>query len=167
MSKQKSQPEIIIQQQKRKSFSMRVNPAGQVIVSIPRYVKPNSREVKKFIKHGLAKLAAHIPDEQAPPLHDAESIRACVDHWAGVMNLHPKRVQMREMTRKWGSCSSIGSVTLNTALYWLPQHLVDYVVVHELAHLEVLDHSPKFWALVEQYMPDWEARRKEINTYRV
>lgn len=167
MSNHKPQPEIIIQQQKRKSFSMRVNPAGQVVVFIPLDIKPNSSAVKRFIKHGLDQLAMHIPEAQTPPLHDAESIRARVDYWAGVMNLHPKRVQMREMTRKWGSCSSKGSVTLNTAMYWLPQHLVDYVVVHELAHLAVLDHSPKFWALVAHYMPDWETRRKEIDKYRV
>jgi len=146
---------------------MRVNPAGQVIVLIPIYVKPNSRAVKKFIKMGLEKLSEHIPTEQALPLHTAESIRQMVDKLAAVMHLHPKRLQMREMTRKWGSCSSKGSVTLNTALYWLPAHLVDYVIVHELAHLQILDHSPNFWALVEQHIPDWEARRQEIDGYRV
>jgi len=71
------------------------------------------------------------------------------------------------MYRKWGSCSGRGNITLNTALYYVPQPLAEYVVVHELAHLKIFNHSPEFWALVGQYLADYAERERELDRYRV
>ncbi len=159
--------DVKIKQQNRRSLIMRVNPAGEVIVLIPKHMNPESHQVKVFIKHGLKKLKKIIPAEKREQIHNAYSIRQMVTAWAAVMGLNPGRVQMRTMYRKWGSCSSNGNITLNTALYWLPDHLVEYVVVHELAHLKVFNHSPTFWALVGQYIPEYETYEHELNTYSV
>jgi predicted metal-dependent hydrolase len=160
-------PEIEIRQQRRKSLVMRVTPAGGVVVLIPRWMKPNHPQVKSFIAEGMSKVNGFLPAETPIQHHDAESIRQLVDEWAAQIGVKPARVQMRTMYRKWGSCSSRGSITLNTALYWLPRHLVEYVVVHELVHLRILDHSPAFWVLLEQYQPDREALERELDTYRI
>lgn len=165
--KQPESPAVEIRQQRRKSLAMRVKPDGTVVVSIPTWVKPSHPQVKKFIKDGLAKLERHIPAEKPQPRHDAPTVRARVKHWAAQMGLAPKRITLREMTRKWGSCSSNGNITLNTALFYVPDHLLDYIIVHELAHMTHFDHGPQFWALVGQYVPDYAVYERELDGYRV
>lgn len=148
-------------------MAMRITPAGDVLVLIPPWLRQTDRRVRRFIQHGLEKLSAHIPAQRSQRLHTSADIRRLVAEWAQRLDVKPGRVQLRPMTRKWGSCSSRGSITLNTALEYLPPHLVEYVVVHELAHLVVFDHSPAFWALVGQHLPDYEACRRELESCRV
>ncbi len=71
----------------------------------------------------------------------------------------------RFMRSQWGSCSSDGRISLNTHLVKTPERLIDYVILHELCHLVHHDHSRRFYALMGQHMPDWEARRGELDGY--
>ena len=66
---------------------------------------------------------------------------------------------------RWGSASADGRIRLNWRLMHLKPALIDYVVVHELSHLRVMDHSPQFWDAVGQVMPDYSARRKELRDH--
>lgn len=159
--------QVKIRRQKRKSLSMKMTQLGDVYVYIPHWMKPTHPEVKRFIRDGLKQLAPHLPTELPEQLHNAGTVHALVATWSERMTLYPKRVQMRQMTRKWGSCSSKGNITFNTALYYIPYQLVEYVVVHELAHLQELNHKPPFWALLGQYLPDYKALEAELLTYRV
>lgn len=63
---------------------------------------------------------------------------------------------------RWGSCSRRSGIRLNWRLIHLPLELVDYVVAHELAHLSEMNHSPRFWAVVETLYPNWKAAREEL-----
>ena len=80
------------------------------------------------------------------------------------MRVRPKRVQFRDMTRKWGSCSTTTNITLNARLCWVAPRLAEYVVCHELAHLKEFGHGAGFQALMSQYMPDWHERERELNS---
>jgi predicted metal-dependent hydrolase len=156
-----------IRRQNRKSLAMRVTAAGDVVVYIPTWLREDHPQVRRFIADGLEKLGDHIPAEKPPALHTAADVRAMVHDWAERLGVAPARVSFRAMTRKWGSCSSRGSITLNTALFHVPLPLVEYVVAHELVHMIVFDHSPAFWALLAEHIPDCEARARELERYRV
>jgi predicted metal-dependent hydrolase len=63
---------------------------------------------------------------------------------------------------RWGSCNSRGEVRLNWRLLQAPPHIINYVICHELAHLKQMNHSAKFWAVVEQLFPDYKTAEKEL-----
>ena len=71
-----------------------------------------------------------------------------------------RRITIRDNLSRWGSCSRDGSISLNLRLLFMPQTILDYVIVHELAHTRYRSHGPRFWALVGSVMPDHKERRK-------
>ena len=71
----------------------------------------------------------------------------------------------RYMTSQWGSCSAAGRLSLNTHLVKAPLTLVDYVLLHELCHLQHLHHGAAFYALMDAELPDWKKRRRQLNGY--
>ena len=72
------------------------------------------------------------------------------------------RVLVREQRTRWGSCSADGTLRFSWRLAMVEQELIDSVAVHELAHLEVMDHSRAFWDVVLRAMPDAKERRKRL-----
>lgn len=72
------------------------------------------------------------------------------------------RVAIRNQRRCWGSCSSLGNLNFSYKLLFLPPHLTDYIVVHELCHLLELNHGQRFWELVAEQIPDHRERRHEL-----
>ena len=75
------------------------------------------------------------------------------------------RISIRSQRSRWGSCSKKGNLNFNYAIASLPPALMDYVIVHELCHLSVFNHSPQFWALVKQTVPDYHALRAQLRTH--
>jgi predicted metal-dependent hydrolase len=71
-----------------------------------------------------------------------------------------ERASIRQQRTRWGSCSRKGSISLNARLLLMPAAVVDYVLLHELCHTVQLNHSPRFWALVERHDPDYKAHKK-------
>ena len=73
-----------------------------------------------------------------------------------------QNLTIRDQKTRWGSCSALKNVNLNLKLIFLPPHLVDYVIIHELCHTQVLSHSSSFWKLVATYFPDYKEARKQL-----
>lgn len=94
--------------------------------------------------------------------HASEEIKHRVEAWARLAGYAPRRVLVRDQRRRWGSCSPDGTLRFNWRLIMLPARLLDYVVVHELAHLVRPHHRPSFWAEVERLIPDYAERRAEL-----
>ena len=83
------------------------------------------------------------------------SIRSRVDCWAYTLGVRPKVVRVQRMTRKWGSCSTTGIVTLAVDLADQEQGFQDFVIAHELLHLRVPNHGKLFKALMTVHVPGW------------
>ena len=77
------------------------------------------------------------------------------------------RITIREQKTRWGSCSSKGNLNFNWKLILLAPELLDYVVVHELAHRREMNHSKNFWKIVEAELPDYRERRRRLKECRI
>jgi predicted metal-dependent hydrolase len=152
---------ITIRRQQRTSLMMRLIPGG-IEVFIPRWMKKDSPKVRAFIQSGLEKLGGSVPPIPTEQTSRAQ-IEAMVKTWARRVGVQPGRVQFRAMSRKWGSCSSRDNITLNSRLTWLPAHLAEYVVLHELVHLKIFNHGKDFKAMMHSHMPDWLERERELD----
>ncbi len=78
------------------------------------------------------------------------------------LSVSPAGVVVRDLGYRWGSCNRKGGVYFHWKLLQLPVRLIDYVIVHELAHLAIAHHGPAFWGSVERALPDWRERKAEI-----
>ena len=95
------------------------------------------------------------------------------DAWAVVRRrgrahgLEPRDIRIREQRTVWGSCGRDGVLRLDRKLARVPKRVFEYVVVHELCHLEHRDHSPAFWSLVRTILPDYEERKAWLEAHEV
>ena len=90
----------------------------------------------------------------------AEILPQRVAHYAPLMGVTPTGVKITSARTRFGSCSGKNSLCFSWRLMLYPAEAVDYVVVHELAHIRHHNHSKSFWRTVEQFMPDYKERRK-------
>jgi predicted metal-dependent hydrolase len=77
------------------------------------------------------------------------------------------KVAIRNQRSRWGSCSKKGNLNFNYRIAFLPAHLSDYIIVHELCHLREFNHSMRFWDLVAKAVPDWKTCRAELRKIRI
>ncbi len=83
-----------------------------------------------------------------------------VDYYAELNKLKYQKIRITSAKKRWGSCSANNNLNFSWRLVMAPMEIVDYVVVHELAHIKEKNHSSKFWQVVERIMPDYKQRRK-------
>lgn len=97
-----------------------------------------------------------------------EDILRLVEHRIDLYNKYYQfdfnDIKIKRMKSRWGSCSSKRNLNFNRRIIELPDRLIDYIVVHELCHLQEMNHSRKFWSLVAQAMPHFKVLKKELQT---
>ena len=88
-----------------------------------------------------------------------------VDIYSKKMNLFPTSIKYRKNKRTWGSCNYKNGLNFNILLMKFPIELMEYVIIHELAHIQHKNHSKNFWDLVESYCPDYKKREKIFKSF--
>ncbi len=94
-----------------------------------------------------------------------EQIPRRVAYFARQMGVTYGRITIREQKTRWGSCSSKGNLNFNWKLMLMPEEILDYVVVHELAHRREMNHSERFWTIVAEMLPDYRERRRRLKEW--
>lgn len=94
-----------------------------------------------------------------------KQIPSRVAHWAEKMSLSPADIRFRKTKRQWGSCSSKNVLSFNTMMLKLPEDVIQYIIIHELAHIRHKHHQKSFWQLVEAYLPQYKMQVKELKNY--
>ena len=157
----------------RKTLAIYIRPGGLVEVRAPQ--RCPKRDIDRFvsskakwIEEKRALMLARRQGAPDPALEKAlrakakELLPRRVAHFAGRMGVSPTQVKVTGAKARWGSCSSKGNLNFSWRLMLADEGAIDYVVVHELAHLREMNHSPRFWAVVEAAMPDYRQRRLQL-----
>ena len=160
---------------KRKTLALQVQADGSVTVRAP--LRTSRYKIDSFVeKHrawiekqrqklaGLKKNVHVITEAERSAGKEAAKriFPARAEYFARRMGVTYGRITIREQKTRWGSCSRAGNLNFNWKLVLMPPEILDYVVVHELAHQKELNHSPAFWAVVEKDLPDYRRRREEL-----
>ena len=163
---------------RRKTVAIQVTSEGKVVVRAP-YRCPRSF-IESFVRGKEDWVLKHLEQAQAnlekrrasarPPLSAEERARYIkiardiftrkVEYYARIMGVSYGRISIREQKTRWGSCSSKGNLNFNWRLILAPEEVLDYVVVHELAHRREMNHSKAFYAIVESVLPDYRRAQK-------
>ena len=164
----------------RKTTAIQINEKGDIIVRSPysvsrRKVEQMLREKQDWIeKHQKAikerenSRREMTEQERREGIERAKQILpARIQYYAKIMGVTYGRITLREQKTRWGSCSSKGNLNFNWKLALMPDEILDYVVVHELAHRMEMNHSDKFWKIVEPVLPDYRERRKGLKECRL
>jgi hypothetical protein len=161
-----------------KNLSLTVSRNGQVGLTVPKYFPIFLAE--KFLKEKaewLLEKIAHwekitinpIVGNKKDYLEKKENTLALVEqkinHFNRYYNFEINGLSIKNQKTRWGSCSTAKNLNFSYKLVYLPEDLVDYVIVHELCHLKEMNHSGRFWDLVEATIPDWKTRRKALKNH--
>ena len=158
---------------RRRTMALEVTRDALVVVRAPLHagdaaVAAFVASHERWLKGALARRIAHNAAHPEPTEEERKALiaRAKTElpqrtaYWSAVMDLTPASVKITSARTRFGSCSGKNSVCFSWYLMRYPDEAIDYVVVHELAHLRHHDHSPAFYALVERYLPDWRERMR-------
>ena len=162
----------------RKTLAIQITSDSRVRVRAPRQM--SRAEIESFLtekeswvlKHlrNMTQTGTSASDPASAPLSDSERRRYIhmareiftrqVCFYADRMNVSYGRISIREQKTRWGSCSSKGNLNFNWRLIFAPEEVVDYIVVHELAHRKEMNHSRAFYNVVASVLPDYKVQEK-------
>ena len=164
----------------RKTMGLEVKPDGRIYARFPRRTPDKTartfiREHSRWIVEKWLMMEQRREKTQMRPRRDYEENSALeriyrkrakerlleqTAYFAKIMNVTYGTVRLSSARTRWGSCSARGNLNFHWKLILMPPEVLDYVVVHELAHRREMNHSPRFWAIVEKVLPDYKERRR-------
>lgn len=159
----------------RKTMGIQVKRDGQVIVRCPVWVTDaNAHAFAAIHKDWILKQCEKIRERQSRQVTLTEEEKLRYRQQAKIvlqertafrasnMGVDYGKITIRDQVTRWGSCNAKGDLSYNWKLILLPAQLLDYVVVHELAHRKEMNHSARFWNIVERELPDYRQLRKRL-----
>ena len=137
--------------------------------TIEKFIQKHAKEIIKKIQNseyyflfGKKYLKNGIDVEELYKQKTPQIVLPFLYRYSKLMNLHPSKVSFRFNKSRWGSCSVKNSLIFNYYLAKLPEDIIEYVVVHELAHIKHKNHQKEFWDLVSKFIPDYKERIKRL-----
>lgn len=158
-----------------KHMRLSVYPDGAVVVTAPRFfgigaierfVAKHADWVQSQVQRAKGRTVIRIARRDIPTLKEralAYAETKCRE-FADLYGFEFRKISIRAQRSRWGSCSERGNLSFNYKIAALPEHLAEYVIVHEICHLGAFDHSRTFWDLVAKVVPDHKARRREMRS---
>lgn len=156
-----------------------ITPDGSVRVS--RSPRISIRDVEKAMEEKYDWIMVKIKDQVLRPkkllshysakdfTENKGKARALVIERLAYFNVFYKhrigKIYIRNQKSRWGSCSGRGNLNFNYKIVFLPKELQDYLIVHELCHIQQMNHSETFWKLVSQTVPEWKSLRAQLQEY--
>ena len=162
---------------KRKTLAIEIKIGGEIIVRAPKGIKKSKIDAfikakeswilkaqKQQIEKGNNEYHRELSKEEIAKLKtDAASyIPVRVKYYSQIMGLVPTSVKISSAQKRFGSCSAQNALNFSYRLMMYPVDAIDYVVVHELAHIKHHNHSRDFYNLIKKYMPDYKEREKKL-----
>ena len=142
---------------------------GAVIITAPKYIAKEATLLIKKANWILKKINQQNLKMNKPNLYTKEKFIQIVERTAKELiyetGIKPNKIRIREIKYAWGSCSSNKNITINLKLMAYSKEVIRYVILHELCHIKHMNHSKKFWELVENYMPNYKEVKKEFNFF--
>ncbi len=146
---------------------------GKVIVKVP--IKLKEQQIKDFInkkanwiykniKKEREKIKIEEKIEQEDLVRLQWIVKNSIEKYSKLLNIKPNKVKIKDIKYAWGSCSIKKNITINQKLAAKDAKTIEYVVLHEMCHIKQMNHSKKFWSLVEKYMPDYKEYKKMLRS---
>ncbi len=132
------------------------------MAELDRIVEKHREWIEKKLSQKTEDFIGKISDEDTAFLRKIAKnvLSKKVEYFSGLMGLSPKKIRISSARKRFGSCSSKGTVSFSLYLMLYPESAIDLVVVHELCHLRFMDHSKDFYGLLGKYLPDFKERKK-------
>ena len=152
-----------------------VSTSGRLQMSVPSYT--STFLAKRFLSTSRAVIRKKLPikDPSSQRARDAkkkllmkkarEYLPYRLEYYAKLYGYSYDHIRLSHAGTRWGSCSSNRTISLNIGLMQVPEPLRDYVILHELAHLNHMDHSASFWAEVEKHDPHFKTHRRQLKSF--
>ena len=162
----------------QRSYTLSVHAGGRVTLTVPK--SASIRSAEKFLQQKSAWLKRTLErSPQTDYMSERERKKHYVEHKEDARkliherlrelntyyNLRYRRVSVRANRTRWGSCSEHGNLNFDYRILFLPEHVQDYLITHELCHLQEMNHSEQFWALVAETVPNYKEVRKELRKH--
>lgn len=156
----------------RRTVSLQLKTSGEIVVRAPhlypkylidKFVKSKSKWLEKRLNE-QAKTRVE-PTKFCTEEELKELVKQLVTHYSAVMSLTPRALRFTNVRTYWGSCGPTGVISFNLKIVETSPQVVEYVVVHELAHLRWRGHGVRFWELVKKHYPHVDKIRKELRHF--
>lgn len=169
---------IIRKRKKQTRYLLAVHRGGRVTLTIPYFISLQKAEAyilqkKEWLRSVFQKYPqkkrVSIAEQKKEYQTHKEKARRFVHERLSELNeqygFTYRRIAIRRNSSRWGSCSQLGNLNFDYRILFLPPPLQDYLLVHELCHLQEMNHSKQFWLLVAQTIPEYRKLRKELQAH--
>ncbi len=157
----------VVKSSRRKTSEIQIDANG-IVFRVPKN-KPAS-EIKKTIenkKQWIYKKQLEFENRSKEKITTRKCTRSFiikrVKHYSNLLQVSPQKIVFKKLRTRWGSATKDNTINLNVDLLKAPKGVIDYVILHELCHITIRDHSYRFWNLLRKFMPKYEYQKKWLD----